>query len=393
MELLSLGIILVAGFLAGLVFEKIKLPKIIGMIIIGILIGPSLLNIIDESILNISHTLRQIALVIILTRTGLSLDLKTLKAIGRPAVFLSFIPAILEIIGVLILGPILLKISITEALLLGSVLAAVSPAVIIPRMLKLKEAGYGTNKRIPELVLAGSSIDDIFVIILFYAFLGIQEGVKITASTIIEIPIAIILGIIIGVLVGLLIGYIIKLINNKNTTVVVILIATSFILIGLEQLISPVLSFSALLSIITMGIVLLYKDSSKAKELEKSYNKLWFVFEILLFVLVGISVDINFAISAGYMPVILILSALIFRVFGVYLALLFTNLTYKEKLFITISYIPKATVQASIGGIALAMGLSIGPLILSTAVLSILITAPLGAILIDNSYPHLLVKT
>jgi NhaP-type Na+/H+ or K+/H+ antiporter len=392
MGLLSLGIILLSGFLVGLLFEKMKLPKIVGMIIIGIFLGPSLLNIIDDSIINISAMLRQIALVIILTRSGLSLNLKKLKEIGRPAILMCFVPATFEIVGVLILAPLLLGVSIVEALLIGSVLAAVSPAVVVPRMIKLKEEGYGENKSIPELIMAGSSADDIYVIVLFYAFLGLADSGKLNALSFVNIPISIILGVLLGIGVGLLLSYIYKKINMNIIIKILLLISTSFLLIGLEELISDCISFSSLLGIITIGMVILLKNKEVAVDMEKGYHKLWTFFEILLFVLVGISVDINYAISAGFMPIVVLFSALVFRMAGVFVSLLFTNLKMKERLFSMISYLPKATVQASIGGIVLAQGFAVGSLVLTIAVLSILITAPLGAILMDLSYKKLLVQ-
>lgn len=392
MGLLSLGIILLSGFLVGLLFEKMKLPKIVGMIIIGIFLGPSLLNIIDDSIINISAMLRQIALVIILTRSGLSLNLKKLKEIGRPAILMCFVPATFEIVGVLILAPLLLGVSIVEALLIGSVLAAVSPAVVVPRMIKLKEEGYGENKSIPELIMAGSSADDIYVIVLFYAFLGLVDSGKLNALSFVNIPVSIILGILLGIGVGLLLSYIYKKINMNIIIKILLLISTSFLLIGLEEFVSDYISFSSLLGIITIGMVILLKNKEVAVDMEKGYHKLWTFFEILLFVLVGISVDINYAISAGFMPIVVLFSALVFRMAGVFVSLLFTNLKMKERLFSMISYLPKATVQASIGGIVLAQGFAVGSLVLTMAVLSILITAPLGAILMDLSYKKLLVQ-
>jgi NhaP-type Na+/H+ or K+/H+ antiporter len=392
MGLLSLGIILLSGFLVGLLFEKMKLPKIVGMIIIGILLGPSLLNIIDDSIINISAMLRQIALVIILTRSGLSLNLKKLKEIGRPAILMCFVPATFEIVGVLILAPLLLGVSIVEALLIGSVLAAVSPAVVVPRMIKLKEKGYGENKSIPELIMAGSSADDIYVIVLFYAFLGLVDGGKLNALSFANIPVSIILGVLLGIGVGLLLSFIYKKINMNIIIKILLLISTSFLLIGLEELVSDYISFSSLLGIITIGMVILLKNKEVAVDMEKGYHKMWTFFEILLFVLVGISVDINYAISAGFMPIVVLFGALVFRMVGVLISLLFTDLNIKERLFSMFSYLPKATVQASIGGIALAQGFAVGSLVLTMAVLSILITAPLGAILMDLSYKKLLIQ-
>lgn len=390
MGLLSLVIILLSGFICGFIFERLKLPKIIGMIIIGIFIGPSFLNIIDDSIINISATLRQIALVIILTRSGLSLNIGKLKEIGRPALLMSFIPAIFEIIGVLILAPILLNISPLESLLLGAVIAAVSPAIVIPKMLKLKKERYGEDKSIPDLIMAGSSVDDIFVIVLFYTFIGLVENNSVNGLDLLNIPLSLVLGILVGVISGLLISYIFKKIKINNIIKMLILLSLSFILIGLEEVISNYISFSSLLSILVISMTILFKNKKHANELEIGYHKIWIVFEILLFVLVGISVDINFAISSGLIPLLVLFGALSFRILGVFIALLFTTLNIKERLFTAISYIPKATVQASIGGIALSRNLTIGPLVLTISVLSILITAPLGATLMRVTYKKLL---
>lgn len=392
MGLFSLGIILIGGFLAGLLFEKIKLPKIVGMIIVGILIGPSFLNVIDSSIINISAMLRQIALVIILTRSGLSLNIANLKKIGRPAILMCFVPATFEIIGVVVLAPLLLKISLIEALLLGAVLAAVSPAVAVPRMLKLKKEGYGEDKNIAELIMAGSSADDIYVIVLFYAFLGLNQSGTINAFSFLNIPLSIVLGVGVGLLMGLLLSFLYKKIVMPTVIKILVLLSTSFLLIGIEELVSQYVAFSALLGIITMGMVILFKSKETAQEIENGYHKMWVFFEILLFVLVGVSVDINYAISAGFMPVLVLGGALLFRMLGVYVSLLFTKLNMRERIFSIFSYLPKATVQASIGGIALSGGLPVGSLILTMAVLSILITAPLGAILMDVSYKRLLKK-
>lgn len=393
MALLSLGIILITGFLVGILFEKIRLPKIVGMIIVGMLMGPSILNIIDGTILQISGYLRQIALVIILTRSGLSLNIDNLKKIGRPAILMCFVPAVFEIVAITIFAPMLLGVTYPEALLIGSVIAAVSPAVIIPRMIKYSKTNYGTNKNIPELIMAGSSADDIFVIVLFYAFLGVLKGNTLNTWSILQIPISIILGAIIGIGVGLIMVKIFKKHTKTMLSNILILLSVSFMLIGLENLIQDVISFSALISIVTTGMVILFKNRTIAHELEEGYHKLWLFFEILLFVLVGISVDVNYAISAGFMPMIVLMIALVFRMIGVYVSLLFTNLNTKEKVFSMISYIPKATVQASIGAIALTEGLAVGNLVLTMAVLAILITAPLGAILMDNTYKKLLTKS
>ena len=389
---LSLGVILFGGFIIGILFEKIRLPKIVGMLIYGILLGPSLLNIVSIDLINISASLRQIALVIILTRSGLSLNIKSLKEIGRPAILMSLIPATFEIIGILIFGPLLLKISYVEALLIGTILAAVSPAIIVPRMIKLQNEKYGTNKQIPELIMAGASVDDIYVIILFYAFLGLNQGGSLTVLTFIQIPLAIILGVLVGLVIGCIISYLFKKLNFNKLTKTLILLSTSLVLVGLENFLKQYIQISFLLSIVTIGIVILFKDKEDAKLLNESYNNLWTFFEIILFVLVGISVDLSYAVNSGFMPVLVLVIGLLFRTIGVYISLFFTNYNFKERLFIIISYLPKATVQASIGGISLSLGLDIGPLALTISVLAILITAPIGAILMDYSYKRLLLQ-
>lgn len=390
---LSLFIILFIGFIGGYVFEKIHIPKIIFYIFLGILIGPSVLNIVDQTLIQISSYLRQIALVIILTRSGLSLDLKALKAIGRPALLMCFVPACFEILGVTIFAPLFLSISYFEAMLLGSVLAAVSPAIVAPRMIKLINEGYGLKHHVPELILAGSSCDDIFVIVLFYSFKGLVSNNTLDIWTISQIPISIISGVIIGIISGYFLKFIISKIKINDIGSVILLLSFSFGLIALENVCKPYFSISSLLSIIVIAIILRLKIKDKAKQIQIKYDALWNCFEILLFALVGIAVEIKYAFSKeGAIILGIILIALIFRSIGVVISILFTNYTFKEKLFIIISYLPKATVQASIGGIALMEHLSCGTLILTSAVLSILITAPIGALLIDCLYKKLLIK-
>lgn len=388
--ILSLGLILLGGFLIGVLFEKIKIPKIVGMILLGILLGPSVLNIIDPSLMTISPYLRQIALVIILTRSGLSLDLKKLKEVGRPAILMCFVPATFEIIGVAIFAPMLLGLTLFEALLLGSVLGAVSPAIVVPRMIRLQKEKYGEKNHIPELIMAGASMDDIYVIVLFYSFLGLVSGTEISVWSIAQIPISIILGITLGLIVGFILSLIFKKAKVSYVVKIIILLGISFLMIGFEEILQPYISLSALISIIVVGIILLLRNKEDAKEIENGYKGLWKVFEIILFVLVGISVDLDYAFSAGFMPLLVLLIGLLFRMMGVLVCLLFTKLTFKERLFTMFSYLPKATVQASIGGIALSIGLQCGPLVLTVSVLSILITAPLGAILMDSTYLKLI---
>lgn len=387
---LSLFIIFFAGILGGFIFEKIKLPKLIFYIILGILIGPSVFNIVDDTLVNISSYLRQIALVIILTRSGLSLDINNLKKIGRPAILMCFIPATFEIIGITIFAPLFLSISYLEALLLGSVLAAVSPAIVVPRMIKLMDEGYNKNN-VPELVMAGASCDDIFVIVLFYSFKELVKTSTFNAWNISQIPISIITGIVLGLIIGLLMVAIIKHLKLNKVINVILMLGLSFGMIALENVLKPYFSVSSLLAIIVMALVINIFKKEEAKEIQKSYNNLWQGFEILLFTLVGIATNINYAFSKdGLIIVGLIFIALIFRSIGVIICIICTKFNKKEKIFIIISYLPKATVQASIGAIALSEGLACGEIVLTAAVISILITAPLGAILIDSLYKKLL---
>ena len=390
---LSLFIIFGGGILGGFLFEKIKLPKLVWYIILGILIGPSLFNIVDDTLLSISSHLRQIALVIILTRSGLSLDIKSLKKIGRPAILMCFLPACFEIVGITIFGPMLLGISYFEALLLGSVLAAVSPAVVVPRMIRLMEEGYGKQHCVPELVMAGASCDDIFVIVLFYSFKNLVATSTFDAWSVGQIPISIVSGVILGIVVGFLMVLAIRYMKLNRIAHVVSMLGLSFGMLALENALKPYFSVSSLLAIIVMAFVVGIFKKEEAKELQKSYNGLWQGFEILLFTLVGVAVDVRYAFSKeGAIIVGLVFIALVFRSLGVLCSVIATNFTWKEKLYIVLSYLPKATVQASIGAIALSEGLACGTLVLTAAVVAILITAPLGAILMDSLKNKLLMK-
>lgn len=388
---LSLFIIFTCGILGGFIFEKIKLPKLVWYIIFGILIGPSVFNIVDDILINISSYLRQIALVIILTRSGLSLDINNLKKIGRPAILLCFVPACFEIIGITIFAPIFLGISYVEALLLGSVLAAVSPAVVVPRMIKLMDEGYGKEHNVPELIMAGASCDDIFVIVLFYSFKNLVATSSFDSWTITQIPLSIISGIALGILVGFLMVLTINKLKLNKIINVIFMLGLSFGMIALENTIKQYFSVSSLLAIIVMALIVNIFKKEEAKEIQKTYNSLWSGFEILLFTLVGIATNINYAFSKdGAILVGVALIALIFRSIGVIICLIATSFNKREKLFIILSYLPKATVQASIGAIALSEGLACGTVVLTGAVISILITAPLGAILMDRTYKILL---
>jgi NhaP-type Na+/H+ or K+/H+ antiporter len=390
---LSLFIIFGGGVLGGYLFEKIKLPKLVWYIILGILIGPSVFNIIDDTLLSISSHLRQIALVIILTRSGLSLDIKSLKKIGRPAILMCFLPACFEIAGITIFGPMLLGISYFEALLLGSVLAAVSPAVVVPRMIRLMEEGYGKQHCVPELVMAGASCDDIFVIVLFYSFKNLVATSTFDAWSVGQIPISIVSGVILGIGVGFLMVLAIRYMKLNRIVRVILMLGLSFGMLALENVLKPYFSVSSLLAIIVMAFVVGIFKKEEAKEMQKSYNGLWQGFEILLFALVGVAVDVRYAFSKEWAIIVgLVFIALVFRSLGVLCSVIATKFTWKEKLYIVISYLPKATVQASIGAIALSEGLACGTLVLTAAVVSILITAPLGAILMDGLKNKLLMK-
>lgn len=388
--LTSLALIFLLGLLLGSIFTKLRLPSLLGMILTGIILGPYALNLLDSSILGISADLRQLALVIILTRAGLALDIKDLKRVGRPAILMCFVPACFEIIGIILLAPGLLGVSILEAAIMGTVVAAVSPAVIVPRMLKLMESGYGTRNSIPQLIMAGASVDDIFVIVLFTSFTGLAKGESISWIKFAQIPIAIIMGLVIGLLFGVALSKIFRRIHMRDSIKVVIILSISFLLIALEHVINEIIPFSGLLAVMAMSAAILKKYEVLAKRLSGKFSKLWVSAEILLFVLVGATVDINYAVSAGAAAILVILGALLFRMLGVFTCLIKTKLDKKERLFCMMAYLPKATVQAAIGSIPLAIGLSCGQIVLTVAVLAILITAPLGALAIDLSYKKLL---
>ena len=390
--LISIAMILLMGMFMGWICKKIHLPSLTGMILTGIILGPYLLNLIDSSLLNISADLRRIALIIILTRAGLSLDINDLKKVGRPALLMCFVPACLEITGMVILAPKLLGISILDAAIMGTVVGAVSPAVIVPKMLKLMDEGYGIQHSIPQLILAGASVDDVFVIVLFTAFTGLAQRNRISIRSFVNIPISILWGIIIGAIIGIVLAYYFKKVHIRDTSKVIIILCIAFILVTFEDSFSTIVPFSALIAVMAIGIALQRKRELVAKRLSIKFNKIWVMAEIVLFVLVGATVDIKYAVSAGTLSIILIFGVLIFRMLGVFLCLVKTELTIKEKLFCMIAYAPKATVQAAIGGIPLAMGLSCGNIVLTVAVVAILITAPLGAFCIDSTYRKLLSK-
>lgn len=390
--LTSLALIFICGMTLSSIFQKLKIPGLLGMLITGIVLGPYVLNLLDSSVLGISADLREIALIIILMRAGLNLNIKDLKKVGRPAVLMCFVPACFEIAGMVLVAPGLLGISVLDAAIMGAVVGAVSPAVIVPKMLHLMENRYGTEKSIPQLIMAGASVDDVFVIVLFTAFAGLAQGEGISPASFAQIPVSIVLGLLIGVGLGLVLGLFFKKFHLRDSIKVVILLSASFLLVALEASLEGIVPISGLLAVMSMGAALQRKRSEAAKRLSSKLSKLWIAAEVLLFVLVGATVDINYAASAGLMAIVVVLCALLFRMLGVFCCLLKTRLLVKERLFCMIAYMPKATVQAAIGSIPLAMGLPCGKIVLTVAVLAILITAPLGAFGIDMTYKRLLKK-
>ena len=389
--LTSIAIILLLGLLVGWLFAKIKLPSLLGMIIVGIVLSPHCFNLVDESILAISADLRQIALVIILTSAGLSLNLADLKMVGRPAILMCFVPACVEMLGTIIFAPLLLGVSVLEAAIMGSVMAAVSPAVIVPRMIKLMDEGYGTGKGIPQMILAGASVDDVFVIVAFTALTTLASTGELSLASFLQIPISIFLGILLGCIVGITLVWFFKKNHMRDSIKVIIILSISFLLLELQNKLEGIVPISGLLAIMSMGIVINQKYNVLAKRLSVKYNKLWLGAEIFLFVLVGIAVDLRYAVAAGAVVVLLVILALMFRMSGVAMSLMKTDLNKKERVFCAIAYTPKATVQAAIGTIPLSMGLACGEIVLTVAVLAILVTAPFGAICVDNLYKKLLV--
>ena len=389
--LTSFGFIFLIGFFFAQISEKIGLPKIIGMLVAGILLGPCVFNVLDASILSISADLRKFALIIILIKAGLTLDLKDLKKVGLPAILLCFLPASFEILAALFFGPILFGLSRLDAAIMGAVLGAVSPAVVVPRMIDLIEKGYGKDKSIPQMILAGSSCDDIYVIVLFTTMVNVAKGENVNWLSILQIPTSVLLGILFGACFAYLLVYLLKRIQVENTVIVILILGLSFLLVGIENYFEGLVSISSLLAILSMACFLKRKSKDVLiKNLSNQFGKLWLAAEIILFVLVGAAVDIRYTLEAGPLALLLILISLVFRSLAVCLCTMKTNLNRKERLFCIIAYLPKATVQAAIGSVPLAMGLSCGQLILSVSVLAILITAPMGAIGIDQSYQKLL---
>ena len=394
--LTSLAFIFLVGLAMGAVCQKLKLPRIIGMLATGIVLGPYVLDLLDPSILSISSDLRKMALIIILLKAGLSLNLEDLKKVGRPAIMMAFVPATFELIGYLVFAPVILGITRVEAAVMGSVLAAVSPAVVVPRMVQLMENKYGTEKAIPQMIMAGASCDDIFVIVLFTTFLSMAQGGSADIKAFANIPVSIILGIILGAIVGYLLYLFFETAYAKkhyvrNSMKVIIVLGFSFLLIAIEGWLEGKIAVSGLLAVVSMACVLKMKCTSfVSKRLSEKFGKLWLAAEVILFVLVGAAVDICYTLDAGLAAVAMIFVALIFRSFGVWLCTVKTSLTLKERAFCVIAYLPKATVQAAIGSVPFAAGLPCGKIVLSVAVMAIIITAPLGAFGMDFTYKKFL---
>ncbi len=382
----SLALVFLGGLLAGEVFRRLRLPPLLGMLLVGIAFGPYALGLLDDSLLAISADLRKIALIIILTRAGLSLDIGDLRKVGRSAVLLCFVPATFEIVGTVILAPRLLGVSVLEAAIIGSVIAAVSPAVVVPRMLRLMDEGYGAKQGIPQMILAGASVDDVYVIVLFSSFTSLASGGTLSPLDFVRIPTSLVLGIAAGVLCGLALAWWFSHVHMRDSIKVVVFLALSFVLVTIEDHCTGIIGFSGLLAVMSMGIMLGQRIPVVSKRLSAKYDRLWVGAELLLFVLVGAMVNVAYVAYAGVAAILLILGAMVFRMAGVFASVLGTKLNGKERAFCMMAYTPKATVQAAIGGVPLAMGLACGETVLTVAVLAILITAPFGAIAIDCTY-------
>lgn len=390
--LLSIALIIVVGMAMGAICQKIKLPSLIGMLATGIVLGPYCLNLLDQNILNISADLRKIALIIILTRAGFGLDLSGLKRNGRPALMMCFVPASFEVLGILLLAPKMMGLTLLEAAILGSVLAAVSPAVVVPRMVRLMDEGYGTKQGIPQLILAGASVDDVYVIVLFSTFTGMMAGTGTSVLSFVNIPVSIILGIAAGFLISFLLAKFFEKVHMRDTIKVFLILSVSFFLVAGEDALKTPLTYSALIAVMFIGIGLQRYRGVVARRLSVKYGKLWVGAEVFLFVLVGATVNIGYLSHVGIKALILIVLALLFRMLGVFICVLGTKLGKQERLFAMLAYCPKATVQAAIGGVPLAMGFACGDTVLTVAVLAIVLTAPLGAFAIDLTYKKFLTK-
>lgn len=390
--LLSLSLIILCGLALGGIMQKFRLPALLGMMFTGILLGPYVLNLMDPSILSISSDLRQIALIVILMRAGLALDLTDLKKVGRPAILMCFLPATFELSAVVLFAPLLLGVSYLEAAIMGAVLAAVSPAVVVPRMLRLMETGYGRNRSIPQLIMAGASVDDIYVIILFTSFTGMSQGEGFDWISLARLPLSILLGLALGAAAGLATVWLFRKIHMRDTVKILLLFGISFLFVTLESAVKSYVPVSGLLAVMALGATILKKYAPLARRMSSKYSKIWVAAELMLFVLVGAAVDVGSVLNAGWAAICLIAAALIFRMAGVFFCLIRSGLNPREKLFTAIAYLPKATVQAAIGSIPLSLGMSAGNTILTVAVLAILITAPLGALGIDFTHKKLLTR-
>ena len=396
--LTSLALIFLVGLCMAAICQKLKLPRIIGMLVTGMVLGPYVLDFLDSSILSISAELRKMALIIILLKAGLSLNLNDLKKVGRPAILLAFVPASFEIVGYVLFAPIFLEISRIDAAVMGTVLAAVSPAVVVPRMVQLMEEKYGTKQSIPQMIMAGASCDHIFVIVLFKTFLGMAQGVKVSLLRFVNVPVSIFLGILLGAVIGYVLYRFFETAYKhqnyvRNSTKVILVLGVSFRLTAVEGWLDGKVAVSGLLAVVSMACVLKAKCiPAVSKRLSEKFGKLWIAAEVILFVLVGAAVDLRYTAAAGGFAVLVIFLSLIFRMAGVFVCVLGTGLSWKERLFCAISYLPKATVQAAIGSVPLTAGLGCGKMILSVAVLAILITAPLGALGMDLTYKKLLAR-
>lgn len=389
----SIALIMLIGMSAGWICRKVKLPGLIGMLFTGIILGPYVLNMLDSSILLVSADIRKIALVIILTRAGLTLNLEDLKKVGRPAFLMCFVPATFEMIGMIILAPRLLSVSLIEAAVIGAVVAAVSPAVVVPKMIKLMEDGYGTKQGIPQLILAGASVDDVYVIVMFTAFTSLAQGGNVSVMSFVNIPVSIMFGIIIGIIIGKALAVVWKKLHIRDTVKAAIFLSVALLLVDIEASLNTTITFASLISVMFIGIALKKDRPEVAFRLSQKYNKMWVWAEVMLFVLVGATVDIGYVAYAGVSSIVIIIGALIFRMAGVALCMAGTKLKLKERAFCMLAYTPKATVQAAIGGVPLSMGLACGNTVLTVAVLAIIITAPLGAFAIDMTYRKLLKKS
>lgn len=388
--LMSVAIIMFSGLAMGWVCRKIRFPALFGMIIAGIIVGPYALDLLDGSILDISAQIRRAALIIILIRAGLKLDLADLKKAGRSALLLCFLPACFEMVGVVILAPMFLGLSYLEAAILGAVVGAVSPAVVVPRMIKLIDEGYGVEKGIPQMILAGASVDDVFVIVLFTTFTNLGRGESVSWMSFAGIPISIVLGAAVGIGVGLLCAVAFARFRVATAVQVIVVLSIAFVLDWFDS--AALIPFAGLIATMAVGAAVRRRDSAAAVRLSAIFDKLWVPAEILLFVLVGASVAVDSLGSAGLGAIALVICALAFRMVGVLVCVAASPLDFGERLFCMLAYTPKATVQAAIGGLPLAMGLPCGMTVLVVSVIAILLTAPLGAFAIDLTYAKLLTK-